>query len=146
MASVTPLRLSAVPRPPSPSASEREVNAWSVKIFTVLNEVIAAIQTVSGNLAIGLEGSTQTVITENLSDNAPVTLTPDGGASAGSGTKASRDDHRHNIQADAPVTIGTANVEGTSTAVARADHIHAGTGITSNQIFLTFGTREVAFS
>lgn len=46
-------------------------------------------------------------------------------ASAGTGTEAARNDHKHDINTDVPVTIGTSNVEGSSTSLARADHQHA---------------------
>ena len=37
---------------------------------------------------------------------------------------AARGDHKHDIATAAPVTIGTANAEGSGAWLARADHVH----------------------
>jgi hypothetical protein len=58
------------------------------------------------------------------SDNTPSTIVPDAAGSAGTGADTSRDDHTHAISTGVPVAIGDANQEGTSTAFARADHVH----------------------
>ncbi len=60
-----------------------------------------------------------------LSTNAPNTIQPDDAASAGTGTKASKDDHEHAIVTAIPVTVGSANAEGNSTSFSRANHVHA---------------------
>jgi hypothetical protein len=58
------------------------------------------------------------------SDNVPTTIVPDAIGSPGVGVDCSRDDHVHAIAAGTPSTIGTSNSEGTSSAFARADHVH----------------------
>jgi hypothetical protein len=46
-------------------------------------------------------------------------------ASAGSSGNAARADHKHDIETDVPVAVGLTNQEGTSSKLARADHVHA---------------------
>jgi len=60
-----------------------------------------------------------------LSDTAPVDVTK-AAAVAGTGTAASRDDHKHDITTGTPGTIGESDTaaEGTATTIARSDHIH----------------------
>lgn len=58
-----------------------------------------------------------------LSDTAPVNVDKST-ASAGTGTTASRTDHKHDITTGTPVAIGSANSEGTATSLARSDHVH----------------------
>jgi len=55
---------------------------------------------------------------------APDTITPDQVAAAGSAGVAARRDHAHAIACAAPVALGTANSEGSSSSFARADHVH----------------------
>lgn len=57
-------------------------------------------------------------------------------ASAGSGTTAARHDHKHDISTGTPVSIGVSNAEGSSSFLARADHVHAA-GALSTFINLT---------
>lgn len=59
-----------------------------------------------------------------LSASSPVNVSKSA-ASVGVSTDAARSDHKHDIETDAPVTIGTLNVEGTSAQLARADHVHS---------------------
>jgi len=54
-----------------------------------------------------------------------VTLIPDGGNVDGVATSSARADHKHDIPAAAPASIGTSNSKGTATSVALSDHIHA---------------------
>jgi len=60
-----------------------------------------------------------------LSDTAPVDVTK-AAAVAGTGTAASRDDHKHDITTGTPGTIGESDTaaEGTATTIARSDHVH----------------------
>lgn len=60
-----------------------------------------------------------------LSDSAPVDVTK-AAASAGTGTAASRDDHKHDVSTAAPGATGvaTASGEGSATSLARSDHTH----------------------
>lgn len=46
-------------------------------------------------------------------------------ASAGIVDEVARSDHKHDIATAVPVAIGSANAEGTSISLARADHVHA---------------------
>lgn len=58
----------------------------------------------------------------------PVAVTPDAGASAGTGTDVIRANHQHGFAtyASTPPTIGAAGAAGTSaTAPSRGDHTHA---------------------
>jgi len=55
---------------------------------------------------------------------APTTIQPDDAAATGSAAVAARRDHTHAIVTAAPVAVGSANSEGTSTSFARADHVH----------------------
>jgi len=61
-----------------------------------------------------------------LSDNDPLDVKVQT-AEEGTGTAASRDDHKHNITVEAPaaITEGASQQEGTSVNLARGDHIHA---------------------
>lgn len=61
----------------------------------------------------------------SLSDNAPADVTK-AAAAAGSGTAASRDDHKHDISTGLPTTIGEGDTqaEGVATSLARSDHQH----------------------
>lgn len=59
-----------------------------------------------------------------LTANAPVNITKST-ALVGTANDAARSDHKHDISTAAPNSIGNANAEGTSTFLARADHIHA---------------------
>jgi len=67
-------------------------------------------------------------ITAPLSGTAPVNVTK-AAASAGVAAEASRQDHKHDITTAVPVNTGTANAEGTSTSLARADHVHGGASV-----------------
>lgn len=60
-----------------------------------------------------------------LSDVAPVDVTKSA-ASEGTGTAASRDDHKHDVTTGTPGTIGESDTpeEGTATSLARSDHVH----------------------
>lgn len=60
-----------------------------------------------------------------LSDTAPQDVDKSA-ASAGVGTAASRDDHKHDVSAATPGTIGESDTpaEGSATSLARSDHIH----------------------
>ena len=55
---------------------------------------------------------------------APVNVTK-AAAAPGIAATYSRSDHKHDVTAGAPVDIGSGNQEGTSTSLARADHVHA---------------------
>lgn len=54
----------------------------------------------------------------------PSTITPDAAAAQGTSTSLARSDHVHAIAAAAPVALGASAAEGTSTSFARADHVH----------------------
>ena len=45
-------------------------------------------------------------------------------AQVGTSTEAARQDHKHDVDVAAPVTIGSSNSEGTSSSLSRADHVH----------------------
>lgn len=62
-----------------------------------------------------------------VSDNNPVSVSFNA-ASPGASPDASRSDHQHQMLAATPVAVGTANAEGTSDYVARADHVHKASG------------------
>lgn len=55
---------------------------------------------------------------------APADVVLDGTAATGVGPAPALFDHVHNLPADAPVDLGSANAEGTSSSVARSDHVH----------------------
>ncbi len=54
----------------------------------------------------------------------PDTITPDQAAGPGSSTLLAREDHIHGLPSVAPSSIGTANVEGSAQSVVRSDHVH----------------------
>lgn len=58
-----------------------------------------------------------------LATVAPADVTKDA-AVIGVSTEAAKADHKHDISTAAPVALGTANAEGSSTSLARADHVH----------------------
>jgi len=60
-----------------------------------------------------------------LSDNPPQDVKVQT-AAAGTGTAASRDDHKHNVATGVPgnITEGATASEGTATSLARSDHVH----------------------
>lgn len=60
----------------------------------------------------------------NQSNNAPPSVTPGGGATAGVAPDVSRDDHTHAAPAAAPVAIGAANAAGAANTFNRSDHVH----------------------
>lgn len=47
-------------------------------------------------------------------------------AEVGVATTAARADHKHDVLTAAPVSIGSANLEGTAISLARSDHVHDG--------------------
>lgn len=66
-----------------------------------------------------------------LTSSAPEDVTK-ATAVVGVSTTAARADHKHNISTAAPVSVGTANSEGTATSLARSDHVHSGLALTSS--------------
>jgi hypothetical protein len=58
-----------------------------------------------------------------LSDTAPLDVDRSA-ADAGVAAEASRQDHKHDISVGPPSDVGTANAEGSSTSLARQDHVH----------------------
>jgi hypothetical protein len=46
-------------------------------------------------------------------------------AAVGTGTKAARDDHKHNLSVGSPVALDGVAANGTGTSTVRADHKHA---------------------
>ncbi|MCJ7423572.1 hypothetical protein MUP01_04800 [Candidatus Bathyarchaeota archaeon] len=60
-------------------------------------------------------------------------------AAEGTATKASRDDHKHNVGVASPVALTGATADGTSTSLARADHKHAVGTFTAN---IDFGGKQ----
>lgn len=69
----------------------------------------------------------QSIAQKNPGD--PTTI--QAGVAASPGTTATaeplaKDDHVHPVLTGTPVSVGTANSEGTSTALTRADHVHDG--------------------
>ena len=73
----------------------------------------------------------------SLSDDTPVSLTPDIAGAAGTGTEGSRSDHAHSILTAMPVNTGAANAEGSSDSFSRADHVHdAFASITPEEILV----------
>lgn len=59
-----------------------------------------------------------------LTATAPVNVTK-AAAAVGVATDAARADHKHDVSTAAPVSVGTANSEGSATTLARSDHVHA---------------------
>ena len=45
-------------------------------------------------------------------------------ANAGASANVAREDHKHDVDTAAPSTIGTGNVEGNATSLARSNHVH----------------------
>lgn len=88
----------------------------------------AATDSVAGFLSASdktkLNGVASGATNTPLASTAPVDVTK-ATAAIGVGTTAARQDHKHDIATAAPSNIGTANDEGTSTSLARADHVHA---------------------
>jgi len=72
---------------------------------------------------IKLDGIASGATNTPLSNVAPVNVTK-AAAVAGVAVEASRRDHKHDIDTAAPVDIGTANVEGAATTLARSNHVH----------------------
>lgn len=71
------------------------------------------------NGANGLDGSGQPA------QNAPAKIDPDDASAIGTRTAFyALEDHQHQIDAGTPVALGAAAAEGTSSAFARADHVH----------------------
>lgn len=60
----------------------------------------------------------------NLDRDPPVTLLPDQGNIEGVSTALSRADHVHNVPTAVPVSIGTSNVTGVANSFSRSDHVH----------------------
>jgi len=73
-----------------------------------------------------LDGVATGATNVTLSSTAPVNVTK-ATASAGAATQAARQDHKHDISTATAVGVppGTANAEGVSASLARADHTHA---------------------
>lgn len=95
---------------------------------TVLNQVLSWSGTawVAKLLGISDIDGLQTALDGKaaLTSDAPATITK-ATAQVGVAATAARADHKHDIATGAPSTIGSSNVEGTSTSLARADHVHA---------------------
>lgn len=72
-----------------------------------------------------VDGYVSSMLSSTLTNIAPLDVDA-GPASVGTGLYAAREDHKHDVLTAAPtVGIGGGNLEGTSNALARADHNHA---------------------
>ena len=82
----------------------------------------------SSAMKIKLDGVAVGATNTPLTNTVPMNVTKDN-ASAGTSDEAARQDHKHDISTAAPapnaVQIGNVAAEGTSSSLARADHIHA---------------------
>jgi hypothetical protein len=83
-------------------------------------------------------------ILPGVSDTAPANVSKSA-AQAGTDGEAARRDHKHDIDTAAPSDVGTSNTEGTSTSLARADHVH-NTPFSAVQTALGAASSDVAFN
>ena len=83
-------------------------------------------------------------ILPGVSDTPPVNVTKSA-AQAGTSGEGARRDHKHDIDTATPVDVGTANNEGTGTAVARASHVH-NTPFSAVKTALGLADSDVAFN
>lgn len=92
------IKLTTLPRPPGPTASENERTAWSVRVYRAITEITRAIQNIEGNqgalIAPALGGGGDP-LTAPLSNDNPedVANTP----SPGTGIEYTRQDHVHKL-------------------------------------------------
>ena len=70
---------------------------------------------------------------------APATVTKSA-ANAGAASTFARSDHKHDISTDTPVAVGAILAEGSSTSLARADHVHKGTLLQTSYAEITVDT------
>lgn len=97
--------------------------ADSIRTATTIVDIATATAPLENQVLTALDASSANW-QYPTSDTAPLNITKDT-ASAGASPKAARVDHKHDISTAPPITIGTANAEGVSTALSRADHAHA---------------------
>jgi len=119
-------------------ASATDVDAVHVNVGNEINIITEKTTPVSDDVLIiedsGAAGVKKSLKIGNLpggvslSDTAPINVTK-AAASAGTGTTASRNDHKHDVTTAAPaagaVVAGGTAAEGASTSLSRADHLHA---------------------
>lgn len=79
----------------------------------------------NGFTSTNVQDAIEEVSSGGVTFGSPTTLTPDSGNVDGTSSAAARADHKHDMPTVSPSTIGTVNAEGTSTNFVRADHIHA---------------------
>lgn len=97
--------------------------ASTISDFDIATDARITLKRGAANGVAALDASTKVPIAQ-LPTAAPITQGPDAVNAEGTSLAVARADHVHNIPAAAPVNTGTANTEGTSASFARADHIH----------------------
>ena len=126
---MTNLKLTTLPKPPGPSASESEVNAWYVRVYRAVTELTRAMMNLQGNAGAEVAGGIiggGTGSDVGLSDALPKIVDPAVAGEAGLGVLASRADHRHPI---IDLDLDYVRRDGTTTMDADLTFSVAGDGI-----------------
>jgi hypothetical protein len=98
--------------------------AGTLRTATSIVHISASSAPLSGQILTATSANQALWSTLNfVGDTVPMTLVV-GTQTAGTGSSASRTDHRHNISTGIAVDTGLTNSEGVATSLSRSDHVH----------------------